>query len=375
MHSTAASNDRRRRGTVSAHARTGARALFGSFAGAPLPSERSAIAGIRGLIRFIHEGSLPGGFRNEWEPVMALLALEGGTLRSSRDFGELKDVLTKAVRDLHDRGVVRRLRGRLATLVMGGRASRRELRFRVLLVLTALVLSHGEDRHSDTLVALNSLGIFDLSRNGLQELLRGIRTWTFSRQQRSLMNAYLGLASRYLVNPADEPADRRDREDLEAFMAKGSVHQLVMLLAWRHSWSSENIVNPACCAHRIEFALARCGAFGRLARRGGPLAQGVLERLGYQDVPAGGRAAIAAYLALAGILVAASFAFVGSLRERDRAAVRTVVVRAAELRRDALPMIGRAAAFAGLDESVSSQARRTSEEASSRSESAAIPKP
>jgi hypothetical protein len=63
--------------------------------------------------------------------------------------------------------------------------------------------------------------------------------------------------------------------------------RMLHLQGWRLIWQRRHEHNPATCSGRLEFTLARRGAYGALERQGGLLARRAISRLGYADTSEG----------------------------------------------------------------------------------------
>lgn len=174
----------------------------------------------------------------------------------------------------------------------------------------------------------------------LDALVAWMPTRVVGERERELVTAYLDLAGRVLFGRAEGQGGLRPLS-ADAFASWPWTRRVQWLAVQHRRWAAADGAsadpvwsNPAFHAHRLEFELAHAGAFGRLAREGGPVAAAVLDRMGYRDRAPARAGWPVRTLALAGLGLAfgALVLILGAWRTRawddaNRAVAREVITR------------------------------------------------
>ena len=165
------------------------------------------------------------------------------------------------------------------------------LRFTLLFILLARVT--GPVNRFQIVPILDRLGYWNTTER-LPELLAWIPApWCRGRRVR-LARLYLTATRRILLVHEKQDGVFRPATGCRDFEARPQAVQMMLLENWREQWnrertaeSSDLAMTPAQDPERVEFHLARAGAFARLRRRGGSTARQVLCELGYRDTAEG----------------------------------------------------------------------------------------
>jgi hypothetical protein len=282
------------------------------------------LRGLRVLRDLLEAGRLPRDDREEEAALLALSALHNGKTLTEDELG-LRQELTARLEVL--------TQDEVAGLVQWIRQARgqrtpfwRRLGWdpeRPILLLLLLAHTLGADYRQRLILILRDLGL-SADDSGLGELFSRVtarRSWFGGS---GLKVEYVKLARELIFNARRPEYTPPELATPERFAGWSWIHQLVALLNWAEEWdrgrdprASQRELSPLLYAHRIEYRLAACDAYARLAREGGLVARRVLSLLGYRDCA---RPARWPWLKVAAVLIlcAASWAGVQVQRERVR---------------------------------------------------------